>query len=89
MFKFFLFRAQDLKEQIANKESYTIYTAGVSTFFYTTLLLVVFYHFYVFWIESLGAVNIKTLLITTLASVIFTLTAIGLIQFLSAKTNGE
>ena len=81
--------AQDLKEQIANHLPYNVHSVGLSTFAATTAILVVFYHFYVFWLESIGAINWFFILLTTLVSALFTLTVIGVVQLLSDKSSGE
>jgi rod shape-determining protein MreD len=89
MLRMTLLAPQDLKEQISNRESYTVYSAGLSGFIYTTVILVLFYHLYVFWLESIGAINSWNLFITTLVSSLFVFTFIGISQFLSAKSIGE
>lgn len=89
MLRFALLDAQDLKEQIANHLPYNVHTAGLSAFSSTAAILVLAYHFYVFWIESFGAVNWFYLLITTIASTLFSLTFMGVVQFLSGKSSSE
>ncbi len=84
-----LLGAQDLKEQIANHLPYNVHSVGLSTFAATTASLVFFYHFYVFWLESIGAINGYVILFTTLVSALFTLTVIGVVQLLSDKASGE
>jgi hypothetical protein len=89
MLRFFLLGAQDLKEQIANHLPYNIHSVGLSTFAATATSLVLFYHLYVFWLESIGAINWIFILLTTLLSSLFTLIVIGAVQLLSDKSSGE
>ncbi len=80
-----LLQRLDLKEQIANKLSFNVRHVGISTFFYITAILVVIYHFYVFSLESIGAVHWVKMLLTTLISSSLSLLIIGLIQFVSLR----
>lgn len=87
--RMFIFRAQDLKEQTANRLSYTVQNVGLTTFSYTAITLVLLYHLYVFWLESIGAINWNSLFLTTIVSSTFSLTIISIVQFLSSKSSVE
>ena len=73
---------QDLKEHANNKLEYSIRTAGFSPFIYTTLILIIFYHFYILWIEGIGNINIEYITKTGLSSSLLSLTIIGVFQAL-------
>ncbi len=89
MMRMAILNTQDLKEEIANKLSYTARNVGVLPFSYTVLILVFFYHLYVFWIGSIGAINMYNLLVTTFISSVFSLTVIAIFQFLSLSHSRE
>lgn len=74
---------QDLKEHANNKLAYSIKIAGFSPFFYTTLILILFYHFYVLWLDGIGNIQVEHMIITVLSSSLLALTIIGVFQALS------
>ena len=78
-----LLSGQDLKEHEANKAEFSVITAGLAPFVYSTLILVFFYHFYVFWLESIGALNWSLWLTTSVISSISALTVMGILEYLS------
>ncbi len=80
-----ILNTQDIKQQIANKLPYDIYSVGVTPFFYSALVLVFFYHFYIFWIQNIGSANGHRYLITTLISSFLALTIIAITQYLLPK----
>ena len=84
-----ILNTQDLKEEIANRLNYTARNVGVLPFLYTVLILVFFYHLYIFWIGSIGAINTYNLLVTTLTSSVFSLTVIAILQFMSLSHSRE
>lgn len=73
---------QDLKEHIANKLPYSLKNAG-SPYFYTVSFLVFFYHFYIFWMGSIGAIKWVKLLSTTVFSSILALMIISILEYIS------
>jgi uncharacterized membrane protein (DUF106 family) len=77
---------QDLKEHANNKLAYSIKTAGFSPFFYTTLILILFYHFYVLWLDGIGNIQVEHMIITVLSSSLLALTIIGVFQALSLNS---
>lgn len=74
---------QDLKEHANNKLTYSIKTAGFFPFFYTTLILIIVYHFYIYWLDGIGNINLEHMLITGLSSSLLAITLIGVLQALS------
>jgi rod shape-determining protein MreD len=74
---------QDLKEHITNKRPYNISVTTTSQYLYTLVTLVLFYHLYIFWLESIGAVNPLKLLSTVLFSSTLALMIIGIFEYLS------
>ena len=74
---------QDLKEHANNKLAYSIKTAGFTPFLYTTLILILFYHFYVLWLDGIGNIQFEHMVITGLTSSLLALTIIGVFQALS------
>ena len=74
---------QDLKEHEANKVRYSLSVAGIVPYVYTISILVLFYHFYVFWLESIGAFNVSRLLSTAGLSTVLALTIIGMLEYVS------
>ena len=89
MLRMTILNTQDLKEEIANRLNYTARNVGVLPFSYTVLILVFFYHLYIFWIGSIGAINTYNLLVTTLTSSVFSLTVIAILQFMSLSHSRE
>ncbi|MEY2924861.1 MAG: hypothetical protein RLZZ337_1409 [Bacteroidota bacterium] len=79
----------DLKEQEANKLAFNARTVGIPSFMYTTIILVFFYHLYIFIIENLGAFNVLHVFLTTLLSSSFTLLLIGFVQYVSFNRLSE
>lgn len=76
---------QEIKQQIANKLPYDMYSAGSLPYFYSTLILVFFYHFYIFWIQNIGAMIWYKYGMTTLISSFLALTIIAILQYVSPK----
>ena len=74
---------QDLKEHANNKSAYSIKTTGFSPFYYTTLSLILFYHFYVLWIDGIGNMQVEPMILTGFSSSLLSLTIIGVFQALS------
>lgn len=70
----------DITQQKANRMWFTSNTVGLAPFLYTTLSLVFFYHFYVLFIESIGAFNPVRWLLTVLASSTFALLFIWFLE---------
>ena len=79
----------DLKEQQANHLQFNIRNVGPSSFLYVTLILVVFYHFYIFTLESIGAINGLRLLMTSVLSSTLAMLIIVLIQYITFRKLGE
>ncbi len=77
---------QDLKEHIANKQPYSLKVAG-TPYLYTVSVLVVFYHLYIFWMESIGAIHWGKLLSTTLISSVLALTIISILEYISLSSS--
>ncbi|MDB9881567.1 hypothetical protein OAD66_00300 [Bacteroidia bacterium] len=84
-----LLSGQDLKEHEANKATFSANTAGLAPFMYTTIILVFFYHLYIFWLESIGALNWSLWLTTFIVSSISALTVMGIIEYLSFTNYDE
>jgi hypothetical protein len=80
-----LLNTQDLKQQAANKLPYSIHSVGLANFAYTTAILVFFYHLYLFFIGSIGALHWPTYGLTVMASSMLSLTMIAIIQFSISK----
>lgn len=74
---------QDIKQQVASKLTYDVKTVGLTPFLYTAVSLVLFYHFYIFWIQNIGALQWSNYLLTAIISSTLALTIIGIIQYLS------
>ncbi|PCJ67649.1 MAG: hypothetical protein COA58_00505 [Bacteroidetes bacterium] len=89
LLRMFILGRQDLKQHEANKLPYYVNVVGLVPFIYTVTILVLFYHFYVFWLESIGAVNGVTFTLTSLFSSFFALTIISVVQFVSLRNSGE
>ena len=89
MLRMTILNTQDLKEEIANRLNYTARNVGVLPFSFTVLILVFFYHLYIFWIGSIGAINTYNLLVTTFMSSVFSLTVIAILQFMSLSHSSE
>ncbi len=89
LIRFGLLTRIDLKEQESNRLAFNAKTAGVTTFMYVSVILVVFYHFYILVLENLGAFNGAHVFFTTLLSSLFTLLLIGFIQYVSFNRLGE
>ncbi len=87
--RMFLFSRLDLKEQQSNRMFFNVKNVGISMFFYSAIILVVFYQLYVFGLESIGAINWVSLLLTTLFSSTLSLLAIGSIQYISYGRQSE
>lgn len=85
MVRMFLLSRMDLKEHAANKLDFSIRTAGLAPYTYVTLALVLIYHFYVFFLESIGAIVWSNLLLTTVLSAMLSLLIIALIQFITLR----
>ena len=83
--RMFLLQRQDLKQHEANKRSYNVSVAGFAPFISTVSILVVMYHFYIFWLGNIGAVNGFSWLVTSLSSSLLSLTVIGIIQIQKFK----
>ncbi len=79
----------DLKEQQANHLQFNIKNVGAGTFFYVTSVLVLFYHLYIFSLESVGAINGIRLLITSMLSSTFAMLVIVLIQYITFRKLSE
>ncbi|MGB1038976.1 MAG: hypothetical protein ACPGYY_10040, partial [Bacteroidia bacterium] len=80
---------QDLKEHEANKALYNLRIASMGPYIYTTVILVFFYHFYIFWLESIGATHFIKLLYTAVASSILSLMIIGILEYISLSKARE
>lgn len=78
-----ILNTQDIKQQVANKLTYDVNAVGFTPFLYTTAILVLFYHLYIFWLQNIGALHWSNYLLTAFISSILSLTIIGVIQYLS------
>jgi rod shape-determining protein MreD len=85
VFRIGLLNRQDLKQQIANRLPYTVSSAGLVSFAYTAAILVFFYHLYLFFIGSIGALHGATYGLTVVSSSLLSLTIIAIIQFSNTK----
>jgi hypothetical protein len=80
---------QDLKQQMVSNLPYNMKSVGVLPFLNTTLILVPLYHFYIFWIQNIGAIHWKNYFIASGASSILAITILITIQYLSFRGENE
>lgn len=85
VFRIGLLNRQDLKQHIANRLPYTVNSAGLVSFAYTAAILVFFYHLYLFFVGSIGAINGANYGLTVLSSSLLSLTIVAIIQFSTTK----
>ncbi len=78
-----ILNTQDLNQQIANKLNYDVNTVGIAPFVYTTLILVFFYHIYIFWLQNIGALIWINYVLTVVISSLLSITIIAIVQYLS------
>lgn len=88
LFRMFLLNRYDIDEIVANRSSLNISTLPLDKFMYLSLSCVLFYHFLVFALESVGAIHLKTYLLTVLISSFATFLIILFIQFFFHKRLG-
>ena len=82
LLRLFFVSRMDMDEIIANHAPINFRTTGWTSYLVLTGVLVLFYHLYVFALQSIGAVNVVNYFLTVLISSIATYTIILLIQFL-------
>lgn len=78
-----ILNTQDIKQQVASKLTYDVNSVGLVPFAYASVILVLFYHLYIFMIQNIGALHLGNYLLTTLISSSLSITIIGIIQYLS------
>ena len=88
LFRMSFLSRQDIKEHAANKAEYTLKVIDFGPFAATVLTLVFVYHFYVFWIQSIGAIQWGNLLSTVVVSSLFSLVVIAIIEYVSQTRRG-
>lgn len=88
LFRMFLLSRYDIEEVIANRESININTFPLDKFLYLSTSCIVFYHTMVFALESVGAIHLKTYLLTVLISSFSSFLIILFIQFVFHKRLG-
>ena len=74
---------QDIKQQIASKMDYDIKSVGLSSFLYSSIILVFFYHFFIFWIQNIGSLQWSNYVLTSMISSMLAITLIGILQYLT------
>jgi len=74
---------QDIKQQAASNLTYNAHTVGFTPFMSTAVILVLFYHLYVFWLQNIGALHFTNYLLTVVISSLLALTIIGILEYLS------
>lgn len=88
LFRMFLLNRYDIEEIVANRDSLNIRTFPLDKFLYLTTSCILFYHALVFGLESVGAIHLKSYLLTVLISSFSAFLIILFIQFVFHKRLG-
>ncbi len=78
-----ILNTQDIRQQIASKMDYDVKSVGLNSFLYSSVLLVFFYHFYIFWTQNIGSLQWSNYMLTSIISSLIAITLIGILQYLT------